>query len=295
MKIRRFEWFCAVDWSGAVGKKQKGIALAICHAGGGPPALVRTDELWSRSGILDILNNRLECNSLVGFDFGLSLSFADCDAFFPGWTGTPSDARSLWALVDELCDEDEHLAASSFVNNPQLAPYFRRQPQGEGALFRADGAEHGKGRFRVTEAVQAAMGCKPYSNFNLVGAAQVGKSSLTGMRVLNRLKEDIAVWPIDPLPDQGSVVCEIYTTLAAMEAGRPPSRSKMRSYGELNDALTSLCSPTVEGEGPIDDHSSDALLTAAWLRKVAHDPAKWQPSGLTPEIAKTEGWTFGAI
>ena len=31
------------------------------------------------------------------------------------------------------------------------------------------------------------MGCKPYSNFNLVGAAQVGKSSLSGMRMLHRL------------------------------------------------------------------------------------------------------------
>ncbi|WP_114520502.1 hypothetical protein [Altererythrobacter sp. ZODW24] len=291
----RFEWFCAIDWSGAVGKTQKGIALAICHVRGGAPELVSPNKTFSRSDILDYLNNVLEVNSLVGFDFGLSLPFSDCGAFFPGWKDTPSDARTLWASVDALCETDENLAASSFVSHPQLAPYFRRQPEGEGALFRADGAEHGRGRFRVTEAAQAAMGCKPYSNFNLVGAAQVGKSSLTGMRVLNRLNDDIAVWPVDAVGSQGSVVCEIYTSLAAMEAGRPPSRSKMRTYGELNDALTSLSSPTVEGEGPIDDHSSDALLTAAWLRSVADDPARWQPAGLTPQIARTEGWTFGAL
>ncbi len=290
----RFEWFYAVDWSGAVGKTQKGIALAVCHAGGGAPTLIKPVKSFSRSDILEFLNNTLERNSLVGCDFGLSLPFVDCGAFLPDWRGTPKDARSLWAIVDTLCDADENLAASSFVSHPQLSPYFRRQPEGEGALFRADGAEHGKGRFRVTETAQAAMGCNPYSNFNLVGAAQVGKSSLTGMRVLNRLNDDIAVWPVDPFPNQGSVVCEIYTSLAAMEAGRSPSRSKMRTYGELNDALTSLSSPTVEGEGPIDDHSSDALLTAAWLRNVADDTARWQPAGLTPEIARTEGWTFGA-
>ncbi len=46
--------------------------------------------------------------------------------------------------------------------------------------------------------------------------------------------------------------------------------------------------------GPIDDHSADALLTAAWLRTVGGRPELWQPPELTPAIARTEGWTFGA-
>jgi hypothetical protein len=86
------------------------------------------------------------------------------------------------------------------------------------------------------------MGCKPYSNFNLVGAAQVGKSSLSGMRVLHRLAGHLPVWPIDPLPASGSVVCEIYTTIAAMAAGRPPSRSKIRDGTALDTALAALAS-----------------------------------------------------
>jgi hypothetical protein len=72
------------------------------------------------------------------------------------------------------------------------------------------------------------MGCKPYSNFNLVGAAQVGKSGLTGMRMLHRLSGRLAIWPIDPLPERGSVVVEIYTTIAAIAGGRSASRSKIR-------------------------------------------------------------------
>ena len=69
----------------------------------------------------------------------------------------------------------------------------------------------------------------------------------------------------------------------------------MRSHEELDAALAHLDSPGVGGEGPIDAHSSDALLTAAWLRRVADEPERWAPSALTPDLARTEGWTFGAL
>ena len=32
----RFRHFAAIDWSGAAGERHKGIAVAICPAGGGP-------------------------------------------------------------------------------------------------------------------------------------------------------------------------------------------------------------------------------------------------------------------
>jgi hypothetical protein len=113
------------------------------------------------------------------------------------------------------------------------------------------------------------------------------------MRVLHRLADRLPVWPIDALPEHGSVVVEIYTTIAALEAGRSPSKSKMRSRPELNAALVALGSPEVRDDGPIDDHSADALLTAAWLRVATNRPALWRPEAMTPEIARTEGWTFG--
>jgi hypothetical protein len=114
------------------------------------------------------------------------------------------------------------------------------------------------------------------------------------MRLLHRLAGRLPVWPIDPLPPQGSVVTEIYTTIAAMAAGRKPGRSKMRSFDDLNDALAALATAPVTGAGAIDDHASDALLTAAWLREAAHRRELWHPENLTPTIAATEGWTFGA-
>jgi hypothetical protein len=290
----RFRHFAAIDWSGAAGERHKGLALAICDGDGGAPQLVRPGHLWSRDEVLDWLTGEMPGGTLVGLDLGASLPFADCGAFFPGWEASPPDAKALWRLVDELCRDDPHLAATSFVDHLEASRYFRRHGGREGAQFHAPDADHRRGRFRVTEAAQAAMGCKPYSNFNLVGAAQVGKSSLTGMRVLHRLDGRLPVWPFDPLPPNGSVVLEIYTAIAAMAGGRAPGRSKMKTVAELNAALATILSPPVAASGPIDDHSADALLTAAWLRSAADREDLWRPGGMTPDIARTEGWTFGA-
>ncbi|WP_369025742.1 hypothetical protein [Qipengyuania sp. RANM35] len=292
MNANRFAHFLAIDWSGAKGERQKGIALALAHGDGGAPVLI--EHFWGRADVLAILRDELPEDTLVGLDLGIGLPFADCGAYFPGLPDTPPDAPALWDLIDKIAADEDHLGANSFVAHPDLRPFFR-DGMDTGARFGCDGAAHGRGRFRVTEHAQAAMGCKPYSNFNLVGAAQVGKSSLTGMRMLHHLRGHLPVWPVDPLPPRGSVVVEIYTSLAAREAGRSAAKAKMRSYEDLNAALAALGSPGVAGEGPIDDHSSDALLTAAWLRAVAHDDARWTPVGLTPEIAATEGWTFGAL
>ena len=294
MRAEPFSHFVAIDWSGAAGERHKGIAVAVCTAEGGPPVLVRPGRAWSREDVLAILRD-LPSDTLAGLDLGIALPFADCGAFFPGWRGSPPDARALWALVDEICAADPHLSVGSAVDHPALSAFFRRHGAREGAAFRCDGAAHGRGRFRVTEHAQAAMGCKPYSNFNLVGAAQVGKSSLSGMRLLHLLGGAAPVWPVDPLPERGSAIVEIYTSIAAMEAGRSAARSKMRTVEALNAGLAALGSPPVPGSGAIDDHASDALLAAAWLRKVAADPARWNPAGLTPAIARTEGWTFGAL
>ena len=285
--MSRFTQFLAIDWSGAVGERQKGIAVALAGAEG-PPRLIRADKVWSREDVLHYLARDLPDNTLVGLDLGIALPFADQGAYFPGWGDSPSAARPLWALIDGICQSDPHMAATGFVDHPQAKAYFRRHGGREGALFGG-----GRGRFRKTEQEQTKLGCKPYSNFNLVGAAQVGKSSLTGMRMLHQLRGQLPVWPVDPLPCTGSIIIEIYTAIAAIAAGRTASRAKIRSYEELNAALSILGSPAVAGSGKIDDHSSDALITAAWLKGNADKAALWSPAGLTDDIARTEGWTFG--
>lgn len=290
MNPDRFGHFVAIDWSGAAGERQKGIAVAMATRGHDAPMLIRAGHRWSRLEVLDWLRNDVPDDALIGMDLGISLPFADKDAFFPGWAESPPDARALWALVDKICASDPHLSVNTFVDHAEAARYYRRHGGREGVQFGG-----GQGRFRVSEAAQRRMGCRPYSNFNLVGAAQVGKSSLTGMRLLHQLGNSCSVWPIDPLPPRGFVVCEIYTTIAAMAAGRTAGRSKMRDAGELDAGLTVLGSATSGITGALDDHSCDAVITAAWLRKVASDPQLWAPRELSAKIARTEGWTFGAI
>ena len=291
--MSRFGHFVAIDWSGAVGAEQRGIAVAVCTAGNAAPALVAPPgRYWSRGAVLDWLTHALPDEALVGFDLGPALPFVDQGAYFPGWAASPGDARGLWALVEHVCAADPHLAASSFVDHADAARHFRRHGGREGAAFGG-----GRGRLRVTEVAQQAQGLNPYSNFNLVGAAQVGKSSLTGMRLLHRLAGRLPVWPFDPLPGNGSAIVEIYTSLAAAAAGRVAGRSKMRTVEALNAALNAptITSAPLVGSGAIDDHMSDAILTAAWLRRHAETPALWAPSALTQEIARTEGWTFGVV
>ena len=204
------------------------------------------------------------------------------------WTRiTPADAKALWHSVDTLSADTPHLGAGGFLAHPEPARYFRHQGRA------GDRHGGGRGRLRVCEAEQLAAGLSPSSCFNLIGAAQVGKSSLTGMRVLHRLGGRVPVWPFDPILETGPVIIEIYTTIAARAAGVGRGRSKVRDAAGLRAALEALGSRGHARLDQHDDHMTDALITAAWLRANAGRPELWSPAGLTPEIARTEGWTFG--
>src|SRR3546814_7511220 len=71
-------------------------------------------------------------DTLVGLDLGMSLPYADAGAFFPSWIESPADARSLWAMVDGICESDPYLEAGSFVDHARASAYFRRPGAREG-------------------------------------------------------------------------------------------------------------------------------------------------------------------
>jgi hypothetical protein len=283
---RLFSRFACIDWSGAAGPFQRGIAVAVCEAGGSSALVEPEGQHWSREDVLNWIER--QDDMLIGIDFSASFPFVDADAFFPGWVESPPDARSLWAMVERMTAAEPHLGASTFVDHGELARHFRRHGGRTGDLFGG-----GIGRMRVTERAAQAVGLAPSSIFNLVGAAQVGKASLTGMRLLNRLAGRLSVWPFDPMPATGPLIVEIYTSLAARAAGLTKGRSKMRSAEALDAALATLRHPPHIPLGRYDDHRTDALLGAVWLASVGGDETLWQPAGLTPALAKTEGWTFG--
>ena len=284
--MRFFERFACIDWSGAAGAFQPGIAVAVCGREGPPVPVEPRHRHWSREEVLRWLPRQGGC--LIGFDFSASLPFADAGAFFPGWSESPPDARSLWALVDRIAGDEPHLGANRFVDHGEAARHFRRHGGRTGDRFGG-----GAGRMRVIEAAAKAAGVTPTSSFNLVGASQVGKASLTAMRLLHRLDGHVPVWPFDPVPESGPLIVEIYTSLAARAAGVPKGRSKLRTAEALDTALEALDSPPHAPLARYDDHITDAMIGAAWLRHVVEDESLWAPNALTPALARTEGWTFG--
>lgn len=290
--MRRFENFACVDWSGARTERPPGIAVATIGRAG-PPALLNPDPRWSRDDVRNWLLRLAEGgeNILIGFDLSMALPFHDLGCYFPKWTESPRDARSLWRMIEQLSEDDPWMGAGQVLRHPEIRRHFRHGKGDVGDLFAG-----GAGRLRKVERYQRETGqASSASCFNLVGAAQVGKSSLTGMRLLHQLDGAIPVWPFDPVPQTGPVIIEIYTTIAALAAGVPRGRSKVRDRQGLENALGQLGIPSPARLDRYDDHRTDAMITAAWMKQASTDPRLWAPPEMTDEVAQKEGWTFGVI
>lgn len=270
----RFTRFVGIDWSGAKGQRHPSIQIAACAAGEAPPQLVLpASGVWSRAAALDWLGG-LTGDVLVGLDAGFGF------AAVPPFT---QPARDLWAEVEDVCRHEDDLGGHGFIQH-------RREAFWLGA---ADGPRQDRAHLRLTEQVYKESGLGvPTSNFVLLGASQVGKATLTAMRLLHRLQWP--VWPFNPLPKRGPVILEIYAQAFARLAG---FRGKLRDIDSLNAALARHGSRPMPFGFPaaFPDHVGDAIVTAAGLRAIAHQPHWWQPAALTPAIAVTEGWTFGVV
>ena len=86
---------------------------------------------------------------------------------------------------------------------------------------------------------------------------------------------------------------EIYTRAFIRLAGL--SGRKVRSWADLNLALKGLGSRATRLLADPSDHETDVLIAAAGMRAIAGDARYWNPPQLTPELACTEGWTFGVL
>jgi hypothetical protein len=283
--VRQFAAYVAIDWSGAKGTRHKGIAIAEAR-GDAPPRLVRPGHVWSREEVLACLLKRATREpTLFGFDFSFAPPIVERGEYLPGEPGVPKTAREFWAYVDEKAD-DEDLGAASFLELAHRRHFY---------FGIADGVKAGFMHFRQCDVrLNAQGGRKTASAYDAIGAAQVAKASFSGMRFLHRLDGKIAIWPMDPLPEDGSAVVEIYTRIYLRRAGM--RGTKLRTRVLLNRALAGLGSKPARLRFEPNDHQTDALVTAAGMRSLATaEPRAFDPQGLTPEIAQSEGWTFGVL
>ena len=279
-----FTRFAAIDWSGAKGRRHKGIAVAVCEAGDGAPRLVERAKPWSRTEVLEwLLASAEEAPTLYGFDFSYAPPMIERGAYFPG-DEVPDDARSFWAYVDATCDDEDLGAASLLERHHRRHFYF-------GA---ADGVKRDFMHHRVCEhAFNATGGGKASTLYDAIGASQVAKASYAGMRLLHRLTGRVPVWPMEPRPKGGSLVVEIYTRVFIRLAGL--SGRKVRTRTDLDAALQGLGSSPARLVYDPNDHETDVLISAAGLRAIADDGRYWNPRQLNEHIARTEGWTFGVL
>lgn len=282
--MSRFNSTVAIDWSGAKGKRHKGIAIAEAR-GDDPPRLVQPGHVWSREEVLDWLLTRAEREpTLFGFDFSFAPPFVERGAYLPGEQDIPDNGPEFWAYVDAICGDDD-LGAASFLEEAHRRHFYFGIADGRKADFM---------HFRQCEhAFNARGGGKASTVFDAIGAAQVAKASFSGMRLLHGLAGKVPIWPFGPLPSDGSLVVEIYSRVAIRAAGL--SGKKIRSLSELNAALEALGSKPVQIDHRLTDHQTDALVTATGMRAHLKNPIAFLPPALTPEMARTEGWTFGII
>jgi hypothetical protein len=288
-----FQSYVAIDWSGAKGRRHKGIAIAEAR-GDAAPKLVQPDHVWSREEVLHwLLKRAAKEPTLFGFDFSFAPPIVEKGEYLLGEPGVPTTAREFWAYVDGH-SRDEDLGAASFLEDVHRRHFY---------FGIADGVKADFVRFRQCDArLNAQGGRKTASAYDAIGAAQVAKASFAGMRLLHRIDGKVAIWPfdfaqderMDGRPDRGSAVVEIYTRIYLRRAGM--SGKKLRSREALNIALDGLGSKPVRLRFEPNDHQTDALVTAAGMRALAtQEPRAFIPEGLTTHIAKSEGWTFGVL
>ena len=151
-------------------------------------------------------------------------------------------------------------------------------------------------RFRQCDArLNAQGGRKTASAYDAIGAAQVAKASFSGMRLLHRLDGKVAIWPMDPLPASGSAVVEIYTRIYLRRAGMSGPQAAQPRRAQPGARRASAARRRGCASSPTTTRPTRWSPRPGCARSPAASRAPSRPQGLTPEIARSEGWTFGVL
>jgi hypothetical protein len=272
--LKTFDRFIGIDWSGNKEIWQKGLKVAIATVGTAAPEIMAgpgPKGLWSGEGAAKwICDMARGTRALIGIDFAF---------------GFPNSVALDWAYVEALCASAPNFYGghffrlagaqhSRFVNSPWL-------PQ-------VDYSAH---YLRATDiAAKQVKGATPQSIFNAVGPAQVGPSSISGMRMLKWIEqhhsENISIWPFDEIADERSVIVEVFPRFFPLSRKLSP---KLSQHETLNLALAAFDSEPASNP-PASEDEGDAILTAAALRSLSMDRTLFNlPSGCD----RREGWIFG--
>ena len=150
---------------------------------------------------------------LIGLDFAFGFPFEDeAVGYLGGLARHVSDIFALWELIEQKSVPEPDFGCSIFTRDPTYSSLFWKS----GPLPAAWSA-----RKRRTElACAATTQTRPETVYKLLGSKQVGKASITGMRVLHHIR---------------SLKKERVSVLAVSE------NSRLSDGRNLSDAVSEIC------------------------------------------------------
>jgi hypothetical protein len=274
-----FDCFVGIDWSGDKKPWQKGLKVAIACPGRSAPRLEQCPTHksgWSRAEVMKWIEDRFQDRrALIGLDFAFG---------FPP-AALAGDVVLDWEYVERMCASYPNFYGGAFFRPPACAhSHLINSPWLPKHDYSAD-------HLRMTDIVaKETIGARPQSIFNAVGPAQVGPSSISGMRALRSLQQScgdrISIWPFNEVRQTGPVIVEIFPRYFPLSRGKS---SRLAGHNELNAALAAFDSDKVV-QGPESEDEGDALLSAAALRALSSQQSLFQ---LPDPSIRSQGWIFG--
>ena len=130
----RFAAYVAIDWSGAKGRRHKGIAVAEARGDAAPRLVAPATPGRARRSSAGCSERAAREPSLFGFDFSFAPPIVERGEYLPGEPGVTVDRAGLLGLCRQL-KSDEDLGAASFLERrPPQAFLLRDRRRCEGAL-----------------------------------------------------------------------------------------------------------------------------------------------------------------
>jgi len=283
-----FDAFIAIDWSGAKGARQRGIAVATALPSADYVILDRCGSgAWSRLELLEWLQNELRRyeRALVGFDFAFSFPYDEALGYLAGKCRDVENHLSLWKLVDSLSEsiDSRNFYGAGIIDHKTYSSLFFRGKRKTSNDWR-----------EINRQTEKACPQQPSCIFRLVPYQRaVCKASLAGMRFLNALKaregDRVAVWPFERSYAAHTVV-EIFPTIFRDEQygtrdkveGRKLNFDVSIRHGEKRHRANSK---------ELGSDDTDALISAFGLKQLAK--SGWQPKSVDHRVISREGWIAG--
>jgi hypothetical protein len=284
----RFDAWIGIDWSGAKGR-YSGIAVAECTGESGPRLIAPEGSRWTRSTVADYLGRRIARGErlLAGFDFAFGFPWIEGEGYLAQRVPHITNAFALWELIEQASADAPDFHAGPLVTHPAFAPSYwvsgKQKPAWRNDKRRTE-TECGK-----------ATSTYPETVFKLIGAKQVGKAALAGIRTLRAIRlaapTQVAVWPFEDA-DRPTVLAEIYPTLFRRQA--LGTTAKIKDRATLDTALLALDSGRAVGAPErLTDHEGDALISAAGLRWLDRAGKLFTLPENAEAQARREGWIVG--